>query len=88
MTWVIPRWLLGFDQLHERAIVEFSPVAQSGNNPEQVWKDCRKGRENMTEFVRKTWASDVIASVAEYLVMMFVAVMTGVSTLRLLGILP
>jgi hypothetical protein len=42
----------------------------------------------MTDFLRKTLASDVIASIAEYLVMMFVAVMAGVSTLRLLGILP
>jgi len=42
----------------------------------------------MTDFLRKTRASDLIASVAEYVVMMFVTVMTGVSTLRLLGILP
>jgi len=42
----------------------------------------------MTDFLRKTRASDLIARVAEYVVMMFVALMTGVSTLRLLGILP
>ena len=42
----------------------------------------------MTEFLRKTFASDVMANIAEYLVMLFVALMTGVSTLRLLGILP
>ena len=42
----------------------------------------------MTEFLRKTGTADVVANVAEYMVMLFVAVMTGVSTLRLLGILP
>jgi hypothetical protein len=41
----------------------------------------------MTE-LRKTGTADVVANVAEYMVMLFVAVMTGVSTLRLLGILP
>jgi hypothetical protein len=42
----------------------------------------------MTEFLRKTGTSGVVLSVAEYVVMLFVTVMTGVSTLRLLGILP
>jgi hypothetical protein len=42
----------------------------------------------MAEFLRKTRATGAVASVAEYVVMLFVAVMTGVSTLRLLGILP
>jgi hypothetical protein len=42
----------------------------------------------MTDFLRKAGAPGVVASVAEYVVMLFVAVMTGVSTLRLLGILP
>ncbi|HWY59449.1 MAG TPA: hypothetical protein VNZ03_33600 [Terriglobales bacterium] len=42
----------------------------------------------MKDFLSKTRASSVFASVAEYVVMLFVAVMTGVSTLRLLGILP
>jgi hypothetical protein len=42
----------------------------------------------MAEYLRKTGALGVVASVAEYVVMLFVAVMTGVSTLRLLGILP
>jgi hypothetical protein len=45
-------------------------------------------RENMTDFLRKTGAPAVVANIAEYVVMLFVAVMTGVSTLRLLGILP
>jgi hypothetical protein len=44
--------------------------------------------ETMTAFLRKAGAPAAIASVAEYVVMLFVAVMTGVSTLRLLGILP
>ena len=42
----------------------------------------------MTSFLRKAGAPGLIANVAEYLVMLFVAAMTGVSTLRLLGILP
>jgi|HubBroStandDraft_2_1064218.scaffolds.fasta_scaffold81145_2 hypothetical protein len=42
----------------------------------------------MTEFLRKTRATGMIANAAEYFVMLFVALMTGVSTLRLLGILP
>jgi hypothetical protein len=42
----------------------------------------------MTEFLRKAGTAGVVANVAEYMVMLFVAVMTGVSTLRLLGILP
>jgi len=42
----------------------------------------------MTAFLRKAGAPAAIASVAEYFVMLFVALMTGVSTLRLLGILP
>jgi hypothetical protein len=45
-------------------------------------------RENMTDFLRRTQATGVVANIAEYVVMVFVAVMTGVSTLRLLGILP
>ena len=45
-------------------------------------------RENMTDFLRKRQATGVVANIAEYVVMLFVAVMTGVSTLRLLGILP
>jgi hypothetical protein len=43
---------------------------------------------NVTEFLRKTRESGVVVKIAEYAVMLFVAVMTGVSTLRLLGILP
>jgi hypothetical protein len=42
----------------------------------------------MTEFLRRSRTSGVVANIAEYVVMLFVAVMTGVSTLRLLGILP
>ena len=42
----------------------------------------------MTEFLRKTRASGVVENVAEYAVMLFVTAMTGLSTLRLLGILP
>ncbi|HXR16212.1 MAG TPA: hypothetical protein VN777_08345 [Terriglobales bacterium] len=36
----------------------------------------------------KTRVSNMAANLAEYAVMLFVALMTGVSTLRLLGILP
>lgn len=42
----------------------------------------------MTELLRKARTTDAVARVAEYAVATFVAVMTGVSTLRLLGILP
>ena len=42
----------------------------------------------MTDFLRKTGALGVVASIAECVVMLFVALMTGVNTLRLLGILP
>ena len=42
----------------------------------------------MADIQPKTQASGVMAKIAEYAVMLFVAVMTGVSTLRLLGILP
>ncbi len=52
------------------------------NNPE-LW-----GKWKMTELLRKARTTDAIARIAEYVVVTFVAVMTGVSTLRLLGILP
>jgi len=42
----------------------------------------------VTDFLRETRESGVVVKIAEYVVMLFVAVMTGVSTLRLLGILP
>jgi hypothetical protein len=42
----------------------------------------------MTELLRKARTTDAIARVAEYVVVTFVAMMTGVSTLRLMGILP
>jgi hypothetical protein len=42
----------------------------------------------MTEFLRKRGSNGRLADIAEYVVMLFVTLMTGVSTLRLLGILP
>lgn len=42
----------------------------------------------MADFLRKTWAHRTMADLAEYLVMLFVMVLTGMSTLRLLGLLP
>jgi hypothetical protein len=42
----------------------------------------------MTELLRKTSAYGRVADIAEYVVMLFVTLMTGVSTLRLLGLLP
>lgn len=42
----------------------------------------------MTDFLRKLRSHSCIADIAEYMVMLFVAVMTGVSTLRLLGLIP
>jgi DNA phosphorothioation-dependent restriction protein DptG len=70
---------------HQRAIVETRPEAQTGSSREQV---CRVLGGNVTEFLRKTRESGAVVKIAEYVVMLFVAVMTGVSTLRLLGILP
>jgi hypothetical protein len=46
------------------------------------------GGEIMTEFLRKAGSHGRLADIAEYVVMLFVTLMTGVSTLRLLGILP
>lgn len=42
----------------------------------------------MASVLEKTQANSVVASIVEYAVMLFVVVMTGVSTLRLLGMLP
>jgi hypothetical protein len=86
VTWVIADWLRVFDEPHQRAIVESPSVAQTVGVENKLKAAGR--RENMTDFLRKTQATGVVANVAEYVVMLFVAVMTGVSTLRLLGILP
>jgi hypothetical protein len=86
VTGVIARWLRVFDEPHQRAIVESPSIAQTDNGREQV-EGCGE-RENMTDFLRKTQARGVVARVAEYVVMLFIAVMSGVSTLRWLGILP
>jgi hypothetical protein len=45
-------------------------------------------RTNMAEFVSKSRLRGCVADIADYTVMLFVALMTGVSTLRLLGLLP
>jgi hypothetical protein len=51
--------------------------------------DENKSKErDMADFLRKTGAISVVVRVAEYVMMLFVGVMTGVNTLRLLGILP
>jgi hypothetical protein len=42
----------------------------------------------MIALLSKTRLHGRIANIADYMVMLFVALMTGVSTLRLLGILP
>jgi hypothetical protein len=42
----------------------------------------------MAEFLRREQVEGVIVNIAECVVMAFVTLMTGVSTLRLLGILP
>jgi hypothetical protein len=41
-----------------------------------------------TSFLQKARSHAVVANIAEYVVMLFVAVMTGLNTLRLLGMLP
>jgi hypothetical protein len=62
-------------------------MAHSGTSPEQLEKLAGR-RSNMTEFLRKAGSQGRLADIAEYVVMLFVTLMTGVSTLRLLGILP
>ena len=42
----------------------------------------------MASILEKAQSNGVVASIVEYAVMLFVVVMTGVSTLRLLGMLP
>jgi hypothetical protein len=42
----------------------------------------------MIESLRKTQTHNRVTYIAEYVVMLFVTLMTGLSTLRLLGILP
>jgi len=42
----------------------------------------------MASVLQKAQSNDRFASIIEYVVMLFVVVMTGVSTLRLLGMLP
>jgi hypothetical protein len=42
----------------------------------------------MTSFLDKARSHSLVANIVEYVVMFFIAVMTGVSTLRLLGMLP
>jgi hypothetical protein len=52
---------------------------------ENMFRSLAGRRKHMTEFLRKNGR---LADIAEYVVMLFVTLMTGVSTLRLLGILP
>jgi hypothetical protein len=70
---------------HQRAIVEPDAMSQTGTK-----SGTRKAGEKriMTNFLQKVRAHNVVASIAEYAVMLFVAAMTGLSTLRLLGMLP
>ncbi len=42
----------------------------------------------MTSILKTAQSNSLIANIVEYVVMLFVVVMTGVSTLRLLGMLP
>jgi len=42
----------------------------------------------MADFLHKVKSHGCVADIAEYVVMFFVTLMTGMSTLRLLGILP
>jgi hypothetical protein len=58
-------------------------MAQAGTSREQAGRG-----KIMTEFLRKAGSLGRLADIAEYVVMLFVTLMTGVSTLRLLGILP
>lgn len=42
----------------------------------------------MASVLQKAQSNSVVANIVEYVVMLFVVLMTGVSTLRLLGMLP
>ena len=42
----------------------------------------------MANVIEKVRSNNLAASIVEYVVMLFVVVMTGLSTLRLLGMLP
>lgn len=42
----------------------------------------------MATVLQKAQSNERIAGIIEYVVMLFVVVMTGISTLRLLGMLP
>jgi hypothetical protein len=42
----------------------------------------------MASVLQKTQSNNVVANIVEYVVMLFVILMTGVSTLRLLGMVP
>jgi hypothetical protein len=74
--------------LPQRAIVELPPMAQSGYQSRTKLGRLTGRRKNMVEFLRKTGSHGRLADIAEYVVMLLVTLMTGVSTLRLLGILP
>ena len=42
----------------------------------------------MSSLLQRAQSHSVVANIVEYVVMLFVTVMTGLSTLRLLGMLP
>ena len=42
----------------------------------------------MASVLQKARSNSLVANIVEYVVMLFVVVMTGLSTLRLLGMLP
>ena len=86
MTTVIPAGYRGLANSPNEPLLKPCPwrtLDTAENNFISCW-----GKREMTELLRKARNTDAIARVAEYAVATFVAVMTGVSTLRLLGILP
>jgi hypothetical protein len=73
---------------HQLAIVELPFVPQTRYQVENKVQGIAGRKRIMTSLVQKVRSHSVVANIAEYVVMLFVAVMTGLSTLRLLGMLP
>jgi hypothetical protein len=88
MTCVTCCWLLRLDHA---PLTGYCWTAFRGSDwipsREQVGKLYGRKRI-MASVLQKAQSNSVVANIVEYVVMLFVVLMTGVSTLRLLGMLP
>jgi hypothetical protein len=73
---------------HQLAIVELEVMAQTGWQVENKLGRVYGRKRIMASVLQKTQSNSLAANILEYVVMLFVVLMTGLSTLRLLGILP